>query len=133
MLAALVVVAGCYDWAPVRPTELPKLSAGARELERADGGRFEVRHVVTAKVDTPYGAVKFKQPLAVVEDGTLAIADATGAEARIPLEQIKGVQVGQINVGDTVFAIVGAGAVVVGTVVLLLLMRSGPGSGRGIE
>jgi hypothetical protein len=132
LLTVLVAASGCYEWAPVRPTELPKLSAGARELERADGGRFEVRRPVTAKITTPWGAKKFAQPRAGIENGTLVIQGDEGDVAQIPLDQIKGAQVGQLSVVDTTASIVVLGIVVLGSV-LLFLSVEGINTNRGVE
>jgi hypothetical protein len=130
LLAALVALAGCYEWAPVRPTELPKLSAGARELETADGGRFEVRHPVTAKVVTPFGATKFAHPRADIAGGMLTIEGDDGRPAHIPLDQITGVRVGQLSVVDTTASIVVLGAAITASVLLFLALR-GQGNAEG--
>ena len=129
LVAALVALAGCYEWAPVRPTELLKLNAGARELETADGGRFEVRRPVTAKVVTPLGAQKFAQPRADIADGMLTIEGDYGT-AHIPLDQITSVRVGQLSVIDTTASVVVLGAVITGTILLFLAVR-GQTDGQG--
>ena len=131
-LAALAP-AGCYEWAPVRPTELPKLSAGARELETADGGRFEVRRRVTAKVSTSFGAAKFAQPRADIADGMLTIEGDDGAVGHIPLDQISDVRVGQLSVIDTTASIVVLAAAVTASLLLFLVVRDQTNRRNGIE
>jgi hypothetical protein len=131
--ATLAALAGCYEWAPVRPTELPKLSAGARALETADGGRFEVRHPVTAKVVTPFGAAKFAQPRAEIVGGLLTIEGDDGATAHIPLDQISSVRVGQLSVVDTTASIVVLGAAITASVLLFLVLRGQSHTEGGIK
>ncbi len=131
--AALAAVAGCYEWAPVRPTELPKLSAGARELETADGGRFAVRRPVTAKVITPFGAAKFAQPRAEIAAGMLTIEGDDGAAAHIPLDQITGVRVGQLSVVDTTASIIVLGAAITASVLVFLVLRGQSNTEAGIK
>ena len=125
LLVALAALApaGCYEWAPVRPTELPKLSAGARQLETVDGGRFEVRRRVTAKVITSFGAAKFAQPRADIADGMLTIEGDDGAVGHIPLDQISDVRVGQLSVIDTTASIVVLGAAVTASLLLFFVLQ----------
>jgi hypothetical protein len=123
LLVVLAALAGCYEWAPVRPTELPKLSAGARQLETADGGRFDVHRRVTAKVITPFGAAKFAQPRADIVDGMLTIEGDDGAAAHIPVDQITGVRVGQLSVIDTTASIVVLGAAITASLLLFFVLR----------
>ena len=129
----VLVAAGCYDWVPVRPTELPKLSAGARELERADGGRFEVRRAVTAKITTPWGATKFAQPQAGIEGGKLRISGGDVPPTEIPLDQITSVRVGQLNAIDTTASVVVLGALIAGSVLLFLAVRGTGNPDGGIK
>ena len=131
-LAAALALAGCYEWAPVRPTELPKLSAGARELETADGGRFEVRRPVTAKVITPLGAAKFAQPRAEIAAGMLTIEGDDGA-AHIPLDQITSVRVGQLSVVDTTASIVVLGAALTASLLSFFALRGQDNTDGGIK
>jgi hypothetical protein len=133
LVVALVTLAGCYEWAPVRPTELPKLNTGARELETADGGRFEVRRPVTAKVITPWGARKFAQPRAVIAGETLTIEGDNRPATQIPLDQITGVRVGQLSVIDTVASILVLGGAITGSLLLFLFLRGGSGTQGGVE
>ena len=134
VMAALVGLAGggCYDWASVRPTELPKLNAGASELEKADGSRFQVKRPVTANVMTPWGAKKFHQPVSSIEGETLTIAGDDVPELQIPLDQISSVRVGQLNAIDTTASVLVLAGVVVGTVLLYLWIRPDPNS-HGVE
>jgi hypothetical protein len=132
LAVALAALAGCYEWAPIRPTELPKLSAGARALETADGGRFEVRRPVTAKVITPLGATKFAQPRAEIAAGVLTIEGDDGA-AHIPLDQITSVRVGQLSVVDTTASMVVLGAAVAASVLLFLALRGQTNTEGGIK
>jgi hypothetical protein len=133
VMAVLVGLAGtgCYDWAWVRPTELPKLNAGASELEKTDGSRFEVKRPVTANVVTPWGAKKFSQPVSSIESGTLTIAGDDVPETQIPLDQITSVRVGQLNVVDTAASVLVLAGVVVGTFLLFAWIR--PGMSQGVE
>jgi hypothetical protein len=132
LAVALAALAGCYEWAPIRPTELPKLSAGARALETADGGRFEVRRAVTAKVITPFGATKFAQPRAEIAGGMLTIEGDDGA-AHIPLDQITSVRVGQLSVVDTTASVVVLGAAITASVLLFLVLRGQGNADPGIK
>jgi len=133
LLVALGALAGCYEWAPVRPTELPKLSAGARQLETADGGRFEVRRRVTAKVITSFGAAKFAQPRADIADGMLTIEGEDGAVGHIPLDQISDVRVGQLSVIDTTASLVVLGAAVTASLRLFFVLQGQNNGSGGIK
>jgi len=130
---AAVVSSGCYEWAPVRPTELPKLNEGARVLETADGGRFEVRRRVTAKVVSPFGSAKFTQPRTEIADGMLTIEGEDGAVGHIPVDQITSVRVGQLSVIDTTASLIVLGAAIAGTVLVFLFMQGGTGRTGGIK
>jgi len=133
LLTALAALAGCYEWAPVRPTELPKLSAGARQLETTDGGRFDVHRRVTAKVVTSFGAAKFAQPRAAIEDDMLTIEGEDGAVGHIPLDQISDVRVGQLSVIDTTASIVVLGAAVTASLLLFFVLQGQNNGSGGIK
>jgi len=132
-IVALCGVTGCYDWFPVRPTELPKLNAGARELEKIDGSRFEVKRPVTANVVTPWGARKYHQPISRIEAGTLSIVGDDVPPAEFPLDQISSVRVGQLNAIDTAASVLVLGVVVVGTALLYMWARPDDVHSGGVE
>jgi hypothetical protein len=115
--------AGCYDWASVRPTELPKLNAAVSSLEKTDGSRFVIQRAVTAKVVTPLGAQKFSQPVSRIDGDILTITGDDVPETHIPLDQINSVRVGQLNPIDTAASLLLLSGVVVGTVVLFFWIR----------
>jgi hypothetical protein len=126
---------GCYDRALVRPTELPKLSAGAHELKRTDGGRFQVRRTVTAKVSTPNGSAVFVQPQAKIieDDDMLLIAGSNGAAASIPLDDISAVRVSQLNVIDTTASLIVLGATIAVSVLFFSWVRGAGGGSGAVE
>jgi hypothetical protein len=124
--------AGCYDWASVRPTELPKLNAAVSSLEKTDGSRFVVQREVTAKVVTPFGAQKFSRPVSRIDGDILTITGDEVPETHIPLDQINSVRVGQLNPLDTAASLLVLSGVVVGTVVLFVWIRP-IWHGNGVE
>jgi hypothetical protein len=119
----LAVVAGCYDWVTVRPTELPKLSAGASEVERVDGSRVHVEGPVIAKVLSSFDAKKFYAPRARIEGPMLTISGDDAPPTEFPLDEIREVRVGQLNVIDTTASAIVLGAVVVGSILLFLFLK----------
>jgi hypothetical protein len=132
IVLAGLVGAGCFDRHFVRPTELPKLNAGAQELEKTDGSHFEVKRPVTAIVTTPYGDQKFSQPVSRIDDGILTIrAGDEGPPVRFPLDQVNSVRVGQLNVVDTVASALVLAGIAVGSLLLIAWIR--PEQPHGVQ
>jgi hypothetical protein len=108
-----VGLTGCYDWIPIKPTEIPKLVGEVEDLEQPDGTRVHFEEQPEAlKVRWRDEARKFWAPRASIGGGVLAISGDNTPPVEIPMDQIVDVRAGRLNVIETAGAISICGAVI---------------------
>jgi hypothetical protein len=121
-LVGMVGITGCYDWIPIKPTEIPKLVADAEYLEQPDGTRVRFDEQADGlKVRWRDETRKFWAPRVNIQGGVLAISGDNAPPVQIPVDEIVDVRAGRLNVIETAGAISICGAVV--ALLALLLAR----------
>jgi hypothetical protein len=105
---ALAGLAGCYDWVPIRPTQLPNAGAGQRDLEQPDGTSVHIdRPAAVVTVDSVDGEQRrFWAPRARVDGRVLTISGDNAPPTQIALDQIAGAEAGTLNRAHTTGAVV---------------------------
>jgi hypothetical protein len=144
LLVATLLSSGCYSWAAIKPTELPKLNGSSTtstaggghtlvlqtvaQVEAPDGRIVEVKGESDARVTTvkPPQVLSFEHPVvANLTDDSLIVQAGNVGKTTIPLSRIESVEISQLERGQTALAatVVGLLVSVVGTVLIISLVK----------
>jgi hypothetical protein len=100
-----ILLSGCYYWIPIKPTEAPKLTAGARYVERTNGNLYEFVSSADVRVTTARQRITFSEPRARIANGLLVIESASHPPATFVFDEVAAVEASQLDKADTAVAL----------------------------